>query len=501
MVLGAVFARARPRYGSSVRGRRLQSRSVVGGLRLRAADRRGRAGRRRRAGRDRRSARGCRSSRPRPAGAAHLRGPAVRRRASTRARWSSFRKYTEGVPGQGKGPVPLRQADDDGFGAARRHPAAVRRARQLQRDRLGCVKPGARDHRARRQLPARRVGHPGPVHRADVHATVDDRRRTTAATCGCRPRATCRRSASATPTKAEEEQFRYNLETSTGVVPQGLSAGDTYTFTAHVARQGRGRRPRRPARLRRQRRRRPRLRAGGQPLGRRGPDLHAAGPRDRPVPQDPGHLHRRRGPQPAVHRRALDRPARELQRPRASRSRATTSSTPRCSPSSPTRSACRRAWSWAPSFPRTGWSRAPTSMPGSRCRTPTATGGRCPPRRSWSTDREPQNQPPVPAAARVGQGRAAACAGRTHRRPSATRSPTATPRKGDQRSPRRRGLALPGWLGKVADLRRPTASASLVLLLGSVVALKTRRRRRRRTRGGPATRLSAGLARPARHRA
>lgn len=105
-----------------------------------------------------------------------------------------------------------------------------------------------------------------------------------------------------------------------------------------------------------------------------------------------------------------------------------------------------------------------------------------------STDREPQNHPPVPQ--QLVSGKVVPPPAPVHP-PATTGDPfsDSDARKGTTKPPTK-GPALPGWLGKVATYVAIPLGL-LVLLLGSVIALKTRRRRRRRTRGGPATRLSA----------
>jgi hypothetical protein len=105
-----------------------------------------------------------------------------------------------------------------------------------------------------------------------------------------------------------------------------------------------------------------------------------------------------------------------------------------------------------------------------------------------STEREPQNHPPVPQ--QLVSGKVVPPPAPVH--PPATSGDPfsdSDARKGQQK-PHDGTHELPGWLGTVAKLVGIPIVVVAILLL-SVLALKARRRRRRRMRGEPATRLSA----------
>lgn len=104
--------------------------------------------------------------------------------------------------------------------------------------------------------------------------------------------------------------------------------------------------------------------------------------------------------------------------------------------------------------------------------------------------REPKDRPPVPQQLVSGQVVP----------PPAPVAPPATvgeafddgaARKGDRTAEPRGGWAIPAWLAAILKyVASPLLAVALLLMV--IVALKTRRRRHRRTRGAPAVQLAAG---------
>ena len=145
---------------------------------------------------------------------------------------ASFRNYVE-LPASARDERPTNVFDKElllGHRRPRRQPPAVRDARPLRRHGVGCLQR-CPARRGRGLLPAGLVGHrqPGPGGRGQGHGDPGrGYRGVWLPVIGALQSIDFE---SGEPS-VKADSFRYNLATSTAVVPSGLYPGDRYSFTA-----------------------------------------------------------------------------------------------------------------------------------------------------------------------------------------------------------------------------------------------------------------------------